>query len=318
VEHLAQLAARATSVTPAPVLNYVNRGEKRYVRVLGPHWVLDHRMENSELKSPNGYKEETHVDEVYAVLQDGSLVVASIAEEIVIAPSRNITAYHDSHNIRPMTDADIQAFDFAKVRYDSSRVWGDLVRSRNGVGSPQCSTKGQGVTGLLEDLLRGRTNKLPGPLGRLQDPALESRHRAEQSAAASATRRRNRNSLLETMNERVKFAALARLLITGVIVLSHYLVSRGPGFVDGRYWVAAAIIVASVAGVTAVDFVIGRGKDTAFVLGAAVGVALAIYLTINDAGVEDLGVSLIPFSLAAVSGLALYGVSALSDRAPGR
>ena len=93
--------------------------------------------------------------------------------------------------IRTLTDADLPAFGFKKVRYGGERVRGDFVWDRRGSVRP---LRAPGLTRLLEHLLRGRTDCR---FGQLQDPGLaavtrlseRSRPRPRASAVEGADHR---------------------------------------------------------------------------------------------------------------------------------
>jgi hypothetical protein len=70
---LAKRAAQETPLKPAPQLGYLNHRTNEFVELLGPHWVLDHRMQNSE-GTYGAHNEEDHTDDVYALLPNGELV----------------------------------------------------------------------------------------------------------------------------------------------------------------------------------------------------------------------------------------------------
>jgi len=194
---LALLAAQRTALVPTPKLGYVNRATNDYTELLGPHWLLDHRMQNSE-GSYSGHVEEDHTDDVYALLPDGSLVYVQVVEEIWVFPSRETPVYKDHHVIRNMTDADVQAFDHAKEHYALNGVWGDTVWAGHGQGPLLHGRKGAGLSQLLNDVLDGRVTGLPpaGSLSKFHDPSvlqrqLEAAHhrRALSTAAAQASAR---------------------------------------------------------------------------------------------------------------------------------
>lgn len=201
---LAMRAAQQTKLSPAPVLGYVNRQTGQYVQLLGPHWVLDHRMQNSESTNPGVYVDEDHTDDVYALLPGGDLMyVQVITEARVYLPTEYSLGrsapptYKDRHTARKMTDSDVQDFDFAKERYnrgdhhtEAGRVWGDTVWAGLGRGELSYDHKGMGLARLLEDVTRSRSTllPLPGSLVKFQDPDQLSREHAvhKQRVAAEA------------------------------------------------------------------------------------------------------------------------------------
>jgi hypothetical protein len=73
LRYLALRAAQQTPLPPAPQIVYCDRDSLRNVKVVGPHWVLDHRMRNT--RGTYGDRiEEDHTEDVYALLPDGQLV----------------------------------------------------------------------------------------------------------------------------------------------------------------------------------------------------------------------------------------------------
>ncbi|EHB48695.1 hypothetical protein MycrhDRAFT_5536 [Mycolicibacterium rhodesiae JS60] len=161
---LAKRAAQETPLKPAPRLGYLNHRTNEYIELLGPHWVLDHRMQNSE-GSYGAHNEEDHTNDVYALLPDGELVYVQVIEEIWTFPSGGSPVYKDRDTLRKMTDSDVQDFDFTKERYSLNGVWGDTIWASHGRGALVHDSKGAGLFRRLEDVLAGRHENLPGPLG---------------------------------------------------------------------------------------------------------------------------------------------------------
>lgn len=152
-------AVRQTPLKPAPAMGYVNRASGEYVQLVGPHWVLDHRMENSE-GTYSGHIEEEHLDAVYVLLLDGSLVCVRVVDEVWTFPSGGSPVYKDHHTVQNMTETDVQAFDFEKAHYSFNGVWGDAISGGRGQGRLIHGTKGAGLSHLLQDVGEGRTTKL--------------------------------------------------------------------------------------------------------------------------------------------------------------
>lgn len=326
LEHLAQLAARGTAVTPAPILNYVDRGGNRYVKVLGPHWVLDHRWEHSTWSKPDGIREESDINDVYALLPDGSLVVVRVSQEWVIDNSHRGLNLHsrEEHTVRRMAEADVTALDLSKATYHWDNGQGNLTSNWRTRGLVEHRPKGSGLLRRLEALLRSRANPeewlrsvtdMSTRIGALLDSALESRHLAERAAAAKTARERTQKSLAETASWRLKLAGQVWLFIAFVILATNYMANeRQAAFVDGSYWVAAGIVLLAVAGMTTIDFTVGSGRDVAFVCGAALGCVLPVYLWVTDPLLNKTGASLVGFVLVPAGGLVFYGLSAHAAR----
>lgn len=183
-------AARQTPLKPAPAMGYVNRQTGECVQLLGPHWVLDHRMENYEERPNTAVIEEGHVDVIYALLPDGQLMYVRVSEDARVYTGGAQTTFTDNHSVRPMDGSDVQAFDFAKKYYEHGygtdrHIWGDTDRAYDR-GNLLHAVQGAGLSLLLHDIAEGRTTKLvpAGALAKFYDRAAQqSRQQAAQEAA---------------------------------------------------------------------------------------------------------------------------------------
>jgi hypothetical protein len=226
---LAQRAAQETPLTPAPRFTYFNRATRTHVELLGPHWILDHRMQNSQATEP-AFIDEDHTDVVYALLPDGELVYVQVIEETRIylpteySLGRNAPpTYKDRHTLRKMSDSDVEVFDFAKDYYESGRpddrVWGDSL----GRGSLVHDFKGAGLSRLLEDVRAGRQANLPGPLSKYNNaappkPVMGPSYppRAGQTYGASGYRSGT------TRRRLIVFAGILALVVAAIVLFNRH------------------------------------------------------------------------------------------------
>jgi len=111
---LARSAAVDTPVPAAAGLGYIDRAANTFVDVCGPHWLLDHRMEDAESTAAHAI-EEDHTENFYVLLPDGQLTHVSIVESGRFSnPIGAWRRYEDHHTVWPMNETDVLAFDFAK------------------------------------------------------------------------------------------------------------------------------------------------------------------------------------------------------------
>lgn len=160
IKSLATQAAKETQIPMAPALGYVDRTNNKFIDVCGPHWLLDHRWENSQAEAHEIIEEDFTVI-MYALMPNGDLFRVSITDEFKARKTENGYGWQnrtDKHTIHPMDDHDIESFDFARIRYERGQhstpqgiVWGE-----GGRGPLLQQAKGLGLLQILQDLRANR------------------------------------------------------------------------------------------------------------------------------------------------------------------
>jgi hypothetical protein len=162
---LAKRTAQETPLNPDPRIGYLDRSTNANVDVLGPHWVLDCRYENASDERNPHLIEEDHIDDIYALLPDGELMLVRVVDEARIFGSGSRPSFKDHHTARKMTESDVEVFDFAPRYYEfgppDSRVWGTL--GPTGQGDLLHDAKGAGLTVLLEAVRSGKAKLTSSP-----------------------------------------------------------------------------------------------------------------------------------------------------------
>lgn len=271
IKSLAVRAAKETSLKPAPVVGYVKRSTHEFIDVCGPHWLLDNRYEWWE-ETRDYIVEESRTEVLYALMPDGQLVKISISEEYQGHREGHWRNLGDSHFLNPMTEEDVQSFDFARSYHESGEkdapqghIWGNCDRPYSRGPLLQAS-KGAGLCRLLENIRTGRAKQLDGQIITSQETGDTRTQVLPGPTQFHYTPEKRTNVIADLQNAREKAAAEAvaaetaraaqrrsagdirairwavALALTGVVpfLIGHFLLTKtfilkpNPGVYDGQ------------------------------------------------------------------------------------
>ncbi len=164
-EAIRGLAVRAAAETPlkqAPAVGYIDQN-KQFIDVCGPHWLLDSRTERVD-EVRNGLGEDGTYTWLYVLMPDGQLTTVSISSLYTYRTEGTWSKWSHQHSVDPMSDVEIESFDFAKDSYnlynDYGRIWGNAFR-QGGASQQKVlhASRGAGLSLLLENIRTGRAQQ---------------------------------------------------------------------------------------------------------------------------------------------------------------
>lgn len=227
IEGLARMAASQTRIPPTPSIGYgdYSHGREKEVVLVGQCWVLDRRTWNGRFSLQGGRKEREGHDDTYIVLnQSGNLQKVWISTEVQLS-GLEIDHSEIRGDCVPISDADIQSFDFDPYFYDSRRqdkygAWTDRFDpENNGVGTMRFFRQGDGMVKLLEDVRNG-TASLPKVSPEHTEAASMERVQARAKArAADEAKVLKQNQDLIQYRRKCKVASVVLYIVAAVLVM---------------------------------------------------------------------------------------------------
>ncbi|TSD97901.1 hypothetical protein FOV72_07600 [Gordonia rubripertincta] len=234
-----------------------------------------------------------------------------------------------------LTKADIENLDFSVVRCPEPSIgqyedWGSCekvglwgVRRGASVDGSELveDARGLGLMKLLNAVREGARGVLPGPVN-LHDECLpiQAVRNSEVSNRSNARARASVGRALRLFASRVVYAAVIGSVV-GLFIFAANHFDDEPIFAEGSVvdlaWGLALAPILSFL----IDIVIGIGKDGAFQIGAVVGTALFLYISIYKGGLWDefvgtategpIPMDMSMFWVAPFAGVSAYLLSAL-------
>lgn len=178
IQSLAVRAAKETPLKPAPAIGYVNENQQ-FIDVCGPHWLLDARTERVE-NARNGLGEDETYTWLFVLMPDGQLKRVLIRSLYTYRTEGTWSKREHTHSVDPMSDSEIESFDFAKGSYnlynDYGRIWGNAFRE--GGASQQKllhASRGAGLSLLLDNIRTGRAHQDDGGVVPFREETAETR-----------------------------------------------------------------------------------------------------------------------------------------------
>lgn len=168
LESISALAVRTAAATPlkqAPAVGYVDQNDQ-FVDVCGPHWLLDARTERVD-QVRNDHGESATYTWLFVLRPDGQLKTVSMSSLYRYRTEGTWSKWSYTHSVDPMSDREIESFDFAKDSYDLyndyGRMWGNAFR-QGGVSQQKMlhSSRGAGLSLLLDNIRTGRVQQPDG------------------------------------------------------------------------------------------------------------------------------------------------------------